>query len=110
VSHVSAVSGNAGFLGGTAPLAVQQRDDEWQDGTDEHARRDGDSPSRFPVDNFYELKKTATGKQPYAIALADRQLMALAGLWETWRSPGGPEGAQLRDHYNDAERAVCGAS
>ena len=42
-----------------------------------------------PVDNFYEWKKTATGKQPYAIALADRGLMALAGLWETWRSPVG---------------------
>ena len=36
-----------------------------------------------PVDNFYEWKKTATGKQPYAVALADRGLMALAGLWET---------------------------
>jgi len=33
-----------------------------------------------PVDNFYEWKKTATGKQPYAIALSDRRLMALAGL------------------------------
>ena len=42
-----------------------------------------------PVDNFYEWKKTATGKQPYAIALADRGLMALAGLWENWRSPAG---------------------
>jgi putative SOS response-associated peptidase YedK len=42
-----------------------------------------------PVDNFYEWKKTPTGKQPYAIAIADRQLMALAGLWETWRSPAG---------------------
>jgi putative SOS response-associated peptidase YedK len=42
-----------------------------------------------PVDNFYEWKKTAAGKQPYAIALADRGLMALAGLWETWRSPAG---------------------
>jgi putative SOS response-associated peptidase YedK len=42
-----------------------------------------------PVDNFYEWQKTATGKQPYAIALADRQIMALAGLWETWRSPAG---------------------
>jgi putative SOS response-associated peptidase YedK len=42
-----------------------------------------------PVDNFYEWAKTATGKQPYAIALADRRLMALAGLWETWRSPAG---------------------
>src|SRR6516162_2065515 len=34
-----------------------------------------------PVDNFYEWKKTGTGKQPYAIALADRGIMALAGLW-----------------------------
>src|SRR5215471_4855100 len=42
-----------------------------------------------PVDNFYEWKKTATGKQPYAVALADRGLMALAGLWENWRSPAG---------------------
>ena len=42
-----------------------------------------------PVDNFYEWKKTAAGKQPYAIALAGRKLMALAGLWETWRSPAG---------------------
>jgi putative SOS response-associated peptidase YedK len=42
-----------------------------------------------PVDNFYEWAKTAAGKQPYAIALADRDLMALAGLWENWRSPDG---------------------
>ena len=34
-------------------------------------------------------KKTASGKQPYAIALKDRGLMALAGLWENWRSPAG---------------------
>ena len=30
-----------------------------------------------------------TGKQPYPIALADRGMMALAGLWENWRSPAG---------------------
>src|SRR5207237_2110886 len=43
-----------------------------------------------PVDNFYEWKKLGPKeKQPYAIALADRSLMALAGLWETWRSPAG---------------------
>jgi putative SOS response-associated peptidase YedK len=42
-----------------------------------------------PVDNFYEWAKTETGKQPYAIALADRGVMALAGLWENWRSPDG---------------------
>jgi putative SOS response-associated peptidase YedK len=38
---------------------------------------------------FTNGQKTATGKQPYAIALADRRLMAMAGLWETWRSPAG---------------------
>jgi putative SOS response-associated peptidase YedK len=42
-----------------------------------------------PVDSFYEWKKIATRKQPYAIALANRGLMALAGLWENWRSPAG---------------------
>jgi len=33
-----------------------------------------------PVDNLYEWKKTEAGKQPYAIALADLGIMALAGL------------------------------
>ena len=42
-----------------------------------------------PVDNFYEWKKTKAGKQPYTVALADQRLMALAGLWENWRSLGG---------------------
>ena len=42
-----------------------------------------------PVNGFYEWKKTGAGKQPYAIALADRSLMALAGLWENWRSTPG---------------------
>jgi putative SOS response-associated peptidase YedK len=42
-----------------------------------------------PVDNFYEWKKTAKGKQPYAVGLKGGGLMALAGLWDTWRSPTG---------------------
>jgi putative SOS response-associated peptidase YedK len=42
-----------------------------------------------PVDNFYGWQKTATGKQPYAIALKGGGLMALAGLWENWHSPAG---------------------
>jgi hypothetical protein len=41
------------------------------------------------LDNFFEWKKTTTGKQPYAIALTDRRLMGMAGLWEAWRSPAG---------------------
>jgi putative SOS response-associated peptidase YedK len=39
-----------------------------------------------PADNFYEWKKTTTGKHPYALALADRGIMALAGVWENWKS------------------------
>jgi putative SOS response-associated peptidase YedK len=40
-----------------------------------------------PVEAFYEWRKVGPkDKQPYAIALADRSIMALAGLWETWRS------------------------
>ena len=46
-----------------------------------------------PLDGFYEWKKTAAGKQPYAIGLAGGRLMAMAGLWETWRSP---EGERVR--------------
>jgi hypothetical protein len=41
-----------------------------------------------PVDNFYEWQKTGPkDKQPYAVALANGGLMALAGLWENWKSP-----------------------
>jgi putative SOS response-associated peptidase YedK len=42
-----------------------------------------------PLDSFYEWKKTGTGKQPYAIGLKSGRLMAMAGLWETWRSKDG---------------------
>src|SRR5437660_1518735 len=42
-----------------------------------------------PFDCFYEWKKLGKDREPYAVGLADRRLMALAGLWETWRSPAG---------------------
>jgi putative SOS response-associated peptidase YedK len=44
-----------------------------------------------PVDNLYEWKKVDGGKQPYAIGLKGGGLMALAGLWETWRAPSSGE-------------------
>jgi putative SOS response-associated peptidase YedK len=44
---------------------------------------------RLSAQHICPPKKVAAGKQPYAIALADRGLMALAGLWENWRSPAG---------------------
>ncbi len=46
-----------------------------------------------PADVFYEWQATEAGKQPYAIARADGQPMAFAGLWEGWR---GPDGTVLR--------------
>jgi putative SOS response-associated peptidase YedK len=45
-----------------------------------------------PLDAFYEWKKLDPAgkvKQPYAIARADGQLLTMAGLWETWKSPAG---------------------
>jgi putative SOS response-associated peptidase YedK len=39
-----------------------------------------------PIDSFYEWKKTETGNPPYTIGLAGGSLMAMAGLWDTWRS------------------------
>lgn len=38
---------------------------------------------------FYEWRKTATGKQPYFITLAEEAPFAFAGLWERWRGPSG---------------------
>jgi putative SOS response-associated peptidase YedK len=38
-----------------------------------------------PADAFYEWKKAGKAKQPYAIAMGDRQPFALAGLWENWK-------------------------
>jgi putative SOS response-associated peptidase YedK len=60
-----------------------------------------------PVDNFYEWAKTATGKQPYAIALADRGIMALAGLWENWRSLAG-EWVRSFAIVTTTPNALCG--
>jgi putative SOS response-associated peptidase YedK len=40
------------------------------------------------IEVFYEWHKLGPKeKQPYAIALAGGDIMALAGLWENWRSP-----------------------
>ncbi len=41
----------------------------------------------IPIDNFFEWRKTALPKQPFAIAMKDRAPFALAGVWENWRHP-----------------------
>jgi putative SOS response-associated peptidase YedK len=42
-----------------------------------------------PADAFYEWRAMAHGKQPYAIARAEGEALAFAGLWEGWRDPAG---------------------
>jgi putative SOS response-associated peptidase YedK len=42
-----------------------------------------------PVDSFYEWRREAGARQPYAIARADGAPLVLAGLWAGWRDPAG---------------------
>jgi putative SOS response-associated peptidase YedK len=48
----------------------------------------------IPASGFYEWTQTANGKQPHFICRADREPLALAGLWETWSSKGDEETLQ----------------
>ena len=38
-----------------------------------------------PAENFYEWRRD--DKQPFAVALKSRQIMAIAGVWDFWVSP-----------------------
>jgi putative SOS response-associated peptidase YedK len=40
-----------------------------------------------PCDGFYEWKKEKGGKTPYFICRKDRQLFAMAGIYELWDAP-----------------------
>ena len=42
-----------------------------------------------PADAFYEWKKVAGGKQPYAVTTTDNGPFGMAGLWEGWKNPDG---------------------
>jgi putative SOS response-associated peptidase YedK len=62
-----------------------------------------------PVDSFYEWKKLGPKeKQPYAIALPDRSLMALAGPWETWKSRANNETIRSFTIVTTTPNALCG--
>jgi putative SOS response-associated peptidase YedK len=54
-------------------------------------RREYRLSGQIHTSTFYEWKKVDGGKQPYAIGLKGGGLMALAGLWETWRAPSSGE-------------------
>jgi len=42
-----------------------------------------------PADGYYEWKLEGTGKQPYYLTSQDRAPLAMAGLYEHWKSPEG---------------------
>jgi putative SOS response-associated peptidase YedK len=63
-----------------------------------------------PIEVFYEWKKLGPkDKQPYAIALADHGIMALAGLWENWKSPAEEWVRSFNDRHDDRQRAERGS-
>ena len=41
----------------------------------------------IPADGFYEWRKTAKPKLPFAIAMKDERPFTFAGLWENWKDP-----------------------
>lgn len=43
----------------------------------------------IPASGFYEWSAPQARKRPYFIGAQDEPLLALAGLWERWRSPSG---------------------
>ncbi|MHA1531649.1 MAG: SOS response-associated peptidase [Candidatus Heimdallarchaeota archaeon] len=46
----------------------------------------------IPADGFYEWQKKRDGpKQPYFIHLKENKPLALAGIWDKWKSPEGKE-------------------
>lgn len=40
-----------------------------------------------PIDGYFEWKATKSGKQPYALAMADGKPFCLAGIWESRPDP-----------------------
>jgi len=57
------------------------------------------------ADNFYEWRRA--DKQPFAVALKGRQIMALAGVWDFWISPLGGQIACFALLTTDANSALA---
>jgi putative SOS response-associated peptidase YedK len=45
----------------------------------------------IPADGFYEWQREGSRNRPFFIRARSRQLLAFAGLWETWTGPNGEE-------------------
>jgi len=59
------------------------------------------------LDNFFEWKKTTTGKQPYPRSpWPNRRLMGMAGLWENLALAGGRKNRSFTINHHHSERIV----
>jgi putative SOS response-associated peptidase YedK len=44
-----------------------------------------------PVDGFYEWERSGSKPQPHYFTRSDRQMLAFAGLWESWQDASQPD-------------------
>ena len=61
------------------------------------------------ADGFYEWQRIGAGKRPMRIVMGSGRPFAFAGLWETWREPGGnaiPSCAIITTTANDMLKAI----
>lgn len=64
-----------------------------------------------PADGFYEWSSRMTGRTPHCFRHRNGDLLAIAGLWESWQAPGGGQiesFALLTTEANAAVRGVHG--
>ena len=59
------------------------------------------------LDNFFEWKKTTTGKQPYRDRTGQSPADGHGRVVGNLALAGGRKNSQLHDHHDGAERAVC---
>ena len=61
-----------------------------------------------PAPVYYEWRDDPEGKTPFAVARVDRDPVAFAGIWETWRSPEGERLQTFGTITTDANNLLTG--
>ncbi len=61
----------------------------------------------IPADGYYEWKRDGATKRPHYIQPASGDLMAFAGLWETWTGPNGEQFDSVAVVTTQANRALA---
>jgi hypothetical protein len=57
-----------------------------------------------PADGFYEWRKEGKRKVPMWVHLRNREPFGLAGLWDVWRKPDGPQESKARKGFEFFQR------